>query len=114
VQELKPQSESQTALKAQALSVTLDLGQMRWTEFEQSSAAISTPLLVILVFWIAVLFVSFGLFSPSNGTVVVALMLAALSVSGAVYLILELDRPFDGLIQISEAPFINAIAHLGQ
>ena len=61
-----------------------------------------------------VLFVSFGLFSPSNSTVIVAFMLAALSVSGAIFLILELSRPFDGLIHISDAPFVNALAHLGQ
>jgi hypothetical protein len=68
----------------------------------------------ILTLWLAVLFVSFGLFSPSNGTVVATLMLAALSVSGAIFLILELDHPFEGVMQIPAAPFVNAITHLGQ
>jgi hypothetical protein len=70
--------------------------------------------LVILTFWLAVLFVSFGLFAPSNTTVVVALMFAALSVSGAVFLIQELSTPFSGIMQISDARFVDALAHLGQ
>ena len=88
--------------------------RLRWLEFEQADTSISTPMLSILTLWLAILFVSFGLFSPSNSTVVVALMLAALSVSGAVFLILELCSPFDGLMQISDAPFVNAISHLGR
>jgi hypothetical protein len=114
IQKLKPQNELQSGLKSQAMATCLDLGQMRWLEFEQANNSMSVPLLVILTFWLAVLFVSFGMFSPSNSTVIVALMLAALSVSGAIFLILELSRPFDGLIHISDAPFINAISHLGQ
>ena len=68
-------------------------------------------MLFILTFWLAVLFISFGMFSPSNGTVVMSLMLAALSVSGAIFLLLELNTPFNGLMQISDAPFVDAPAH---
>ena len=114
LQQLKPQNETQTALKAQALSTAVDLGQLRWLEFEQSNTSMSTPMLVILAFWLAILFISFGLYSPSNITVVIALMLAALSVSGAIFLIQELSTPFNGVLQISNASFIDAIAHLGQ
>ena len=59
-------------------------------------------------------FLSVGLFAPPNTTVIVALMLATLSVSGAIFLILELDMPFDGVIHISSAPMRNALEHLGQ
>jgi hypothetical protein len=64
--------------------------------------------------WLAILFLSFGLFSPPNGTVIAALLLVALSVSAAIFLIMELDRPFNGMIQISSEPFDNALVHLGQ
>jgi hypothetical protein len=40
------------------------------------------------------------------------MFLCALSVSGAIFLILELDRPFGGLIQISSVPLQNALSHL--
>jgi Protein of unknown function (DUF4239) len=114
IQKLKPQNEMQSALKSQVLATCLELGQMRWLEFEQANTAMSVPLLVILTFWLAILFVSFGVFSPSNITVLVAFMLAALSVSGAIFLIQELSTPFSGIMQISDARFVDAIAHLGQ
>jgi hypothetical protein len=87
---------------------------MRWQEFEQAGAAISKPLLYLLTFWLAVLFASFGVFSPSNGVAIFSLMLAALSVSGAIFLLMELNSPFHGVLQISNAPFVDAIAHLGK
>jgi hypothetical protein len=104
----------QSAIRSQALSTTTDLGQLRWLEFEQDDATISRPLLGILAFWLIILFVGFGLFAPTNSTVLVAMFLSALSASGAIFLILELDRPFDGIIQISGAPLTNARAHLGE
>jgi len=60
------------------------------------------------------LFVSFGLFAPRNGTAIATLFIAAISVAGALFLILELDHPFSGLIQISSAPLRNALAVLGK
>lgn len=114
IQELSPKNDLQTALKSQAWTTTMELGQLRWLEFEEQATALSTPLLCILTLWLAILFVSFGLFSPSNGTVVSTFLLAALSVSGAIFLILELDRPFDGIMQIPGTPLINTISHLGQ
>lgn len=68
---------------------------------------------MVLVLWLSLIFTSFGLFAPTNGTMVVALLLDALSVAGAILLILELDRPFGGLIQLSGAPLRIALAHLG-
>ena len=113
IQSLSPQNEEQRALKTQALGSAYDMGQMRWLLFEQGGTSISTPLLVVVVCWLAILFFSFGLFAPANGTIIGALMVAALSVAGAIFLILELDQPFDGLIQISSQPMITALSHLG-
>jgi hypothetical protein len=42
------------------------------------------------------------------------LFICALAVSSAVFLILELDRPFEGMLQISSAPVRNALAQLGR
>jgi hypothetical protein len=113
IQQLTPENDLQSAIKSQAWATNMELSQLRWLEFEQASASISTPLLFILTLWLAILFGSFGLFSPSNSTVVASLMLAAMSVSGAIFLILELDHPFDGIMQIPAAPFLDAISHLG-
>ena len=113
IQELAPQNEVQRSLKDQALKMSIDIGQTRWLLFEQNVRSIPMPFLVLLIFWVTIIFLSFGLFAPPNATVVAALFLCALSVSGAIFMILELDRPFGGLIQISSAPMRNAIAQLG-
>ncbi len=114
IQELTPKDDKQRALQSQAQTIVLDLGQMRWLQYAQGSASISMPMLVILVFWLTAIFISFGLFAPANSTVSAALFVAALSVSAAVLLILELYSPYSGLIQISSAPLRDALSQLGR
>jgi len=114
IQGLSPKSDMQRSLQSQALSMAVDIGKTRWLMYEQTTTSISLPLLVILVLWLAVIFVSFGLFAPSNATVIISLFVSALSVSGAILLILEMYTPFAGLIRISDAPLRAALAHLGQ
>jgi hypothetical protein len=113
IEQLSPKTETQRSLQAQASKMTLDLSQARWLLFAQRTSSIPVPFLVVLVFWLTMLFTSFSLFSPPNPTVIVTLLVCALSVSGAIFLILELDRPFGGLIQISSAPLRDALARLG-
>ena len=114
IQKLAPQDDVQRAARDEAASLATDLGQMRWLLFEQAETSISMPMLVIVICWLAILFFSFGLFSPPNGIAIGALVVAALSVSGAIFLILELDHPFDGFVQISSEPMRNALAQLGK
>ena len=85
VQSLTPQSEAERAFKAEAMTKAVELGEMRWLLYEQSGRSISTTLLVVLICWLAILFISFGLLAPANGTAVAALMVSALSASGAFF-----------------------------
>jgi hypothetical protein len=114
IQALSPKNDTQHALQAQASSMAIDLGKLRWLMFEQGSTSVSIPLLAVLISWLVIVFASFGLFAPPNLTVIATLFLCALSVSGAIFLILEMYSPFQGLMQISSAPLRNALAHLGQ
>lgn len=114
VESLNPHNELQKTLKSQAMATSLELGQMRWLAYEQAETTASLPLVYMLAFWMAVLFASFGMFAPSNSTVIVALLLASFSVAGAIFLILELRTPFTGVLQIPNTPFLDAIAHLGK
>lgn len=113
IQKLSPQNDVQRSLKSQAAQVAIDVGQMRWLLFAQTATSISLPMLIILISWLAIIFMSAGLFAPPNATAIVSLMLAALAVSGAIFLIMELDMPFDGVIQISPGPMRNALIRLG-
>ena len=72
------------------------------------------PFLVVVIFWLTVTFTSFGLFAPRNATVVAVLAVSAMSVAGAVFLILELDGPFSGVIKVSSGPLRYALENLGQ
>jgi len=114
LQMLVPKTESQRTVQAQALKIAVDIAQTRWLLFAQRGSSIPLPFLIVLVFWLAMLFASFSLFSPPNATVIATLLVCALSVSGAILLILELDRPFGGMIQISNAPLREVLAQLGQ
>jgi len=114
VQALSPRDDSQRTVKADMLASILSLGELRWLLFEQSGHSISVPFLAVVICWLAILFFSFGLFAPSNATASLSLMVSALSVAGAIFLILELDQPFGGLIRISNAPMQSVLAHLGQ
>ena len=82
--------------------------------FQQRGSSLSTLFLVTVVSWLTIIFISFGLYAPRNATVIATLFVCALSVSGAILLILELDRPFEGLIQISPAQLRSTIAILGR
>jgi hypothetical protein len=113
IQELSPKNDAQRSLQAQALTMAINLEQARWLLFEQGDSSISTAFLAVLVFWLSVIFASFGLFAPRNATVVAALSVGALSVSGAIFLVVDLDRPFQGLIHMSDASLRAALAYLG-
>jgi hypothetical protein len=112
---LSPHDEAQRWLQSQALQIGAELARTRWLLFEeQQGASIPGAFLAVLVFWLAVLFGSFGLFARPNATIIVTLVVCALSVSGAIFLILEMDHPFSGMMQISSAPLRNAVAHIDQ
>jgi hypothetical protein len=114
IQNLAPQTEPQRVLKAQATQFASDIGQMRWLLFEEMETSVSPPLLVVVSVWLTIIFLSIGLFAPSNGTVVIALLLAAMAAAGAIFLILELDQPFSGVMTISAEPLRNALQHLAR
>ncbi len=109
VQQLSADSDMQKTLKAQAVSQLTDLGQLRQLLIAQSVPSISTPMLVILVSWLVIIFFGFTVVAPPNATTVLALVVSAFAVSGAIFLILELDQPFGGVIHISSEPMLNAL-----
>ena len=110
MQALEPKNESQTSLKAHATSLAKDIGWSRALLHAQATASISRPLLTGVVLWLVVIFFSFSLLAPPNATATTALVVAALAVAGAVFLILELDRPFNGFIELSSEPLLRAVA----
>lgn len=109
---LTPQDDTQRSAKAQAVSAAVELGQLRSSLQAQSLSSISAPMLVIVVCWLAVIFTSFSLLAPVNGTVAIAMVVAEMSVSAAIFLILELDRPFTGLVRVNSGLLLDALKPL--
>jgi hypothetical protein len=114
LEDLTPRTEAQRGMQNRALQLSETIGQTRLLMFAQrSGGSVSWPFLTVLVFWICVLFLGFGLFTRANATVVIALLVGTLSVSGAVFLILELNTPYRGLMKISDAPLRAAMQQIG-
>lgn len=111
---LRPVDDAQRQLRAEALRLSAEIGRTRWLLLEQQGLTIPAPFLLLLTFWLATIFMGFGLFAPANPTVIGTLTVCALSIAGAIFVILELDRPFGGLIRISSAPLREALAQLGR
>jgi hypothetical protein len=114
IQELKPSDDYQRSLQAQAIQIIAEITRIHSLLLEQTQGAIPMPFLVVLIFWLSVIFTGFGLFAPANPTVIGVLLLSSLSIAGAIFLVLELDRPFEGLLQVSNLPLRSALIHLGK
>lgn len=112
--ELAPQSDAQRWLRSQAVEIASEMSSTRWLLLLQRDESIPMTLLVVLLSWLVIIFATFGLFAPRNATVVAALFVCALSASGAILLILEMNTPFTGLMKISSAPMRDALAELGR
>ena len=113
LQQLQPNNDSQRALLAQVLSAAANVEQARLSLFTQSHDAIPTPFLVILIFWLAIIFTSFGLFVRPSRIAIVTFFVGGLSVASAIFLILEMGQPFTGMMQISSEAPRHALAPLG-
>ena len=86
------------------------LAEGRWLFYEQMQNPLPPVFLIVLGFWLIQLFIGLGLIAPRNSTSVVAMLTCALSMSAAVFLILEMNHPLDGLIKVSSAPLEAALA----
>ena len=114
IQRLSPVNDSQRVLQSQVLGLVMGMGQTRWLMVEQAQSPMPAAFLVVVVLWLTVMFVSFGVLAPPNATTGVTLFLCALCVAAAIFLILELYTPFEGVIHISSAPLRYALATLGR
>jgi hypothetical protein len=112
--QLSPPAETQRLLHSRALQICSDMVEGRRFLIERvGQSSLPTPFLVVLIFWITFIFTSFGLFSPCNHTVMVVLIICALSAAGSLFLMLELDTPYGGLIKVSSSPLHRALKHIG-
>jgi len=111
---LAPGNDTQRWLKGECLRLTDEIVKARWRVLGSHAGAVPRTFLVVVIFWLTATFASFGLYAPRNITVLTVLIIASLSVAAAIFLILELDGPFEGLIKVAGDPFRYALAQLGK
>lgn len=114
IRALSPKDDDQRFFKQQSLSLEVQLGQLRWLIYEQNTVPFPSFLLVMLISWLIVLFVSFGIFAPRNPVVLAGLFVSATAICGAILLILEMYHPQRGMIRVSDAPLRAAMQQLGR
>ena len=112
LQRLAPSNDAQRSLQSRAIQAFTETAQIRLQLFTQTGGSIPTPFLIILIFCLSAIFVSFTLFAESNLIVTASLFVCALSFAGAIFLVLELDNPFAGLMGISSATLRSALLPL--
>jgi hypothetical protein len=112
IQKLAPSNDAQRSIQARVLPLSTELAQARLSLYTQAGNSIPAPFLAILVFWLSMIFASYSLFIRAEPVVIAALFVCALSAAGALFLILEMDRPFSGMMAISSEPLRNALAPL--
>ena len=106
---LSPGTETQQRAKSRAQQLLEQTGVTRRLLYEQSNSLLSWMFLAVMVSWLVALFVGYGFLTRYNATVVAAMLVGAFCVSGAIFLILDMNRPYTGLMQISSAPIRNAL-----
>jgi hypothetical protein len=114
VHRLAPHDDTQRALKTEAVTLMVQLGEIRSLLQAQSVPSVSKPLLIALASWLVVIFFGFSVVVPANATSALALAAGAFSVACAIFLILELDHPFAGVLRIPSDPMINTLDHLAK
>jgi len=112
VRGLTPADSGQRWLQDQALQTSTTLVRQRWLLIEQAGPSVQPFALLIVTSWIVVIFASFGLNAPHNATVIATFLLCSLAIGGSIFLILEMDTPFAGVMKISSRPMRNAVAHM--
>jgi hypothetical protein len=112
VQTLSPRTEPQRHAQGVALQLARSIFQTRMLMFEQLGGSVLWPLLAVLISWVTMLFLGFGMFARPHATIAVTIVIGAFSVASAVFLIIELSQPYDGFMRIPDTAFRSAMAHI--
>ena len=114
IQRLSPKDDSQRYYKQQSMNLGIQLGQMRWLIYEQNAVPFPSFLLIMLIGWLIVLFLSFGIFAPRNPLVLIGMFVSAAAVCGAILLIIAMYQPQGGLVRVTDTPLRAALRQLGR
>jgi hypothetical protein len=104
IEALPVESPGQELTRKEAAVLGGEVGRSVWQVLEKSEQQLPPPLIAMLIVWLGLLFFSFGLLAPANRTALGALVLSSLAMAGALFMLLEMNQPFDGFIEVSPGP----------
>jgi hypothetical protein len=111
---LHPSTDAQRQTLAIANSIVESIGQSRLQMSFALTSAVSYPLIMIVVGWATILFCGFGLMSKGHRMSLFCVVVGAIAVASAVYLILDLSSPYAGLFRASPEPLEQVLAVMGK
>jgi hypothetical protein len=112
IRAMNPVGAEQRSIRDQASQTATSLLRQRWILIEQAGHSVRPVVLFVLVSWTVAIFISFGLNAPRNATVAGAFLMCSFAIGGAVFLILEMDSPFEGMLRLAAQPMLNALAQM--
>jgi hypothetical protein len=109
---LEPKDPLHQRLQSECEQRYSDLVKARWAVIEGERQSISSPFYWVLVLWLVILFASLGLTAPANPVTILVVTLSAISITVAVFVIIDLDLPYGGLFSIPSTSMRNALADM--
>jgi hypothetical protein len=114
LENLNPSTDEQKQALAAAKALDDGIGQARLQMSFALTNAVSYPLIMIVVGWATILFCGFGLMSKGHVMSLVCVIVGAIAVASAVYMILDLSSPYSGVFRASSEPLEQVLAVMGK
>ncbi|HZZ62117.1 MAG TPA: hypothetical protein VFE63_13250 [Roseiarcus sp.] len=111
---LDPKTPAQKELLTAARGNYHFIGEQRLLMSMQASTPIAWPLIYAVTFWSCLMFAGMGLLSKLNPMAAAIVILGAVSVGVAIFLILEFNQPYTSSIRVSPVALEQAIVRLDQ
>jgi hypothetical protein len=106
---LTPEADAQREGRRSALQLAGELKRTNRLLVVQQNSRTPRPFLIVILFWLSALFLSYALFAPRNAVVIATMLVSAFSVSIAMNLTFDMDQPFAGFIRVSPVPMQQAL-----
>lgn len=112
IRRLDPDTPVRARIADDCRATYRDVMRARLSVIEDAGTSLSRPFFWMLVFWLMVIFLAFGLVAPRNRLALLGILLCAISLSSAIFVIADLSRPYRGLMSISSTEMRTALEHM--
>lgn len=112
IRDLPTSAPGQGWLVDQSLQIVTSLLRERWLLIEHAGPSVHPLVIWLLVSWIVAIFISFGINAPRHATMMAAFLVVSVAIGSSMFLVLEMDTPFEGVLRVSSRPMQIALTHM--